>query len=449
MASPDEFTGPTTELLQALIRNACVNDGTPDSGNETRNADLLTTYLEGTSLDVQRFTPRAGRDSIVARIEGSDPTAPSLCLMGHTDVVPVNPDGWREDPFGGEVINGEVWGRGAIDMLNLTSSMAVAFRRLASEGFRPRGDLIYFGVGDEEAGGVWGAEWMVEHHWDTIAADYVLTELGGWSSPGHGGRRTVTVNVGEKGLAWRRLRVHGTPGHGSMPFGADNALIKAAEIVRRLAEFRPAAHIDDIWRAQVGALNLPDELRDALMSSEHIFGALQQLPVPVARMCHAETHTTLSPNVVHGGQKTNTIPDVVDIDVDIRTVPGTTRDDVDAMLREALGDLFDQVDITVLQHSDPTASTFGPSNALWETVTKHTQIAYPGAELVPGLIVGGTDARFYRERGVTAYGAGLFSEKMDFATFGSRFHGNDERIDVDSLGLSGNYFYGIANDLVG
>ena len=106
MAAPDEFTGPTTELLQALIRNACVNDGTPDSGEETRNSDLLVGFLEGAGLDVQRFTPRHGRDSMVARIEGSDPDAPSLCLMGHTDVVPVNADGWRHDPFGGEVIDG-------------------------------------------------------------------------------------------------------------------------------------------------------------------------------------------------------------------------------------------------------------------------------------------------------------------------------------------------------
>jgi acetylornithine deacetylase/succinyl-diaminopimelate desuccinylase-like protein len=449
MATPDEFSGPTTELLQSLIRNACVNDGTPDSGNESRNSDLLVTYLEGAGLEVERFTPRDGRDSMVARIEGTDPDAPALCLMGHTDVVPVNPDGWSNDPFGGELIDGEVWGRGAIDMLNLTSSMAVAFRRLASEGFRPKGDLIYFGVGDEEAGGVWGAEWMSEHHWDAIAADYVLTELGGWSTSDDHGHRTVTVNVGEKGLAWRRLRVHGTPGHGSMPFGADNALIKAAEIVRRLAEFRPAAHIDDIWRAQVASLNLPEELREGLTSTEKIFATLEHLPVAIARMCHAQTHTTLSPNVAHGGQKTNTIPDVVDIDVDIRTVPGTTRDDVDELLRAALGDLFDQVEITVLQHSDATSSTFGPTNPLWETVAKHTQVAYPGAELVPGLIVGGTDARFYRTRGVTAYGTGLFSPSISAASFGSRFHGNDERIDVESLGLSGNFFYGIAKELVG
>ena len=449
MATPEEFTGPTTELLQALIRNECVNDGTPDSGNETRNSDLLVDYLEGAGLDVQRFTPRAGRDSMVARIEGSDPDAPSLCLMGHTDVVPVNPDGWREDPFGGELIDDEVWGRGAIDMLNLTSSMAVAFRRLATEGFRPRGDLVYFGVGDEENGGTWGAEWMAEHHWDAIRADYVLTELGGWSSETADGSRNVTVNVGEKGLAWRRLRVRGTPGHGSMPFGADNALIKAAEIVRRLAAFRPAAHIDDIWRAQVDAMNLPDDIKDGLRTPDRIWATMEQLPTRVARTCHAHTHTTLSPNVVHGGQKTNTIPDVVDIDVDIRTVPGTTAGDVEQMLRDALGELYEHVEVSVLQHADPTASTFGDSNALWETVSRHTQIAYPGAQLVPGLIVGGTDARFYRQRGVTAYGAGLFSPKIDVATFGSRFHGNDERVDVDSLGMSGNFFYGIARDLVG
>ena len=119
------------------------------------------------------FESRPGRTSIVARIEGSDPSAPALCLMGHTDVVPVNPDGWSADPFGGELIDGEVWGRGAIDMLNITSSMAVAFRRLATEGFRPKGTLIYFGVADEEAGGHWGAEHMVDKHWDDVGAEYV------------------------------------------------------------------------------------------------------------------------------------------------------------------------------------------------------------------------------------------------------------------------------------
>jgi acetylornithine deacetylase/succinyl-diaminopimelate desuccinylase-like protein len=444
MTTAAEFTGPSVELLQALIRNECVNDGTPDSGNETRNSDLLVSYLEGTGVDIQTYTPRPGRDSMIARIAGSDPSAPSLCLMGHTDVVPVNRNGWTNDPFAADIIDGEIWGRGAVDMLNLTSTMAVVFRQLANEGFKPKGDLIYFGVADEEAGGVWGAEWMAENHWDDMRADYVLTELGGWSTVDDHGNRTVTVNVGEKGLAWRRLRVKGTPGHGSMPFGADNALIKAAEVVRRIADYRPSAHIDDIWEAQVDAFGLPDELRDALKSSDKIWDTLKDLPPGMARTCHALTHTTFSPNVAHGGQKTNTIPDVIEIDVDIRTVPGTTKDDVEQHLRDAIGDLYEHVEVSELQNSNPTTCDYGRGNALWDAVT-----AYPGAKLIPGLITGGTDARFYRERGSVAYGAGLFSGKMDFATFGARFHGNDERIDIESIGMSAEYFYGITKDLLG
>ncbi len=448
MPSPEELEGPTTELLQTLIRNECVNDGTADSGHETRNSDVLAQYLDGPGLSVETFTARPGRDSVVARIEGSDPDAPALCLMGHTDVVPVNPAGWDRDPFGGELVDGEVWGRGAIDMLSLTASMAVVVRRLATEGFTPRGDLIYFGVADEEAGGVWGAEWMVEHHWDAIAADYVLTELGGWSSVGADGTRHVTVNVNEKGMAWRRLRVTGTPGHGSMPFGADNALVKAAEIVRRLSEHRPAPHLDEVWGAQVAAMDLPDDVRAGLLDPAAVWDTIATLPTPVARTCHAQTHTTLSPNVVHGGQKTNIVPDTVDIEVDIRTVPGTEPDDVRSLLRDVLGDLADDVEVSDLQSSPPTSSPFGPGNPLWSALAEHTRAVYPGAAMVPGLVVGGTDARFYRERGATAYGAGLYSPDIDFATFGSRFHGHNERIDVASLGLNASLWYGIASDLL-
>lgn len=450
--SDTRLVGPTVELLQTLIRNQCVNDGTPESGHEVRSADTLQAFLEGGGLDVERYESLPGRGSLVARIEGSDPTAPTLCLMGHLDVVPVNPDTWAHDPFGGELIRSadgldEVWGRGAIDMLNLTSSMAVAVRHLADTGFRPRGTLVYFGVADEEAGGRWGAEWMFQHHPDAIAADYVLTELGGWSSIGHDGVRRLTVNVGEKGLAWRRLRVTGTPGHGSMPHGADNALVTAAEIVRRLASHRPAAHIDEIWQAQVDHLDLPAEIRAALADPQRIGDALAQLPVPVARGCHAATHTTISPNVCHGGAKTNIIPDAVDLEVDIRTVPGVTADDVDTMLGEILGELADRVEVSVLQDHPATRSP--QATPLWDALAARTQIAYPGSELVPGLVSGGTDARFYRGRGSVAYGAGLFSPGMDLATFGERFHGNDERIDTESLGLATELWIGIAQDLLG
>jgi len=208
-----ELADTTIDLLQHLIRNACVNDGTVESGNELRSVDLLDSYLAGPGLDIERFEPAPGRGSLVAKIGGSDPTAPKICLMGHTDVVPVNPDGWDNDPFGGEIINGELWGRGAIDMLNLTSSMAVAFKQLADTGFQPRGDLIYFAVADEEAGGTWGAEWMLDHEPDAVMADYVLTEMGGFGFS-HADGRSVIINVAEKGSGGVRLTVRGTPGHG-------------------------------------------------------------------------------------------------------------------------------------------------------------------------------------------------------------------------------------------
>src|SRR6266542_2805927 len=174
-----EITSEVTNLLQQLIRNGCVNDGTPESGGEVRSVDLLSAYLGDAGSEQERFEPVPGRASMVARIEGTDPDAPSLLLMGHTDVVPVNADRWRRDPFGGELVDGEVWGRGAVDMLNETASMAVAFRRLVEEGFKPKGTLIYLAVADEEALGTYGAHWMLENNRDAVLADYVITEMGG------------------------------------------------------------------------------------------------------------------------------------------------------------------------------------------------------------------------------------------------------------------------------
>ena len=243
MASDGDLTNQTVELLQALIRNQCVNDGTAESGHEVRNADLLATYLEGTGLDLQRYEPTPGRTSLVARIEGSDPDAPALCLMGHTDVVPVSLDGWSRDPFAGELVDGEVWGRGAVDMLNLVASQAVVFRTLADRGFRPRGDLVFFAVADEESGSTHGARWMADHEWDAIAADYVLTENGGLHT-GSEDSPAIGVNVAEKGVAWRRLTVRGTPGHGSTPYRSDNALLKGGQILESLFSDLGAGQVD-------------------------------------------------------------------------------------------------------------------------------------------------------------------------------------------------------------
>ncbi|HYT78371.1 MAG TPA: M20/M25/M40 family metallo-hydrolase, partial [Actinomycetota bacterium] len=256
-----EVVPEVTDLLRQLIRNGCVNDGTMESGGEVRSVDLLSSYLDGTGADMERYEPMPGRASLVARIEGSDPEAPSLLLMGHTDVVPVNPDGWQRDPFGGELVDGEVWGRGAVDMLNETSSMAVAFRKLAEEKFRPRGTLAYLAVADEEALGTWGADWLLQNQADAVRADYVVTEFGGFRMPlPSGSGPKLPIMVGEKGSYWCSIRVRGTPGHGSMPYRTDNALIKAAEVVRRIAEYQGETKIIDAWRSFVQNADLPPDM---------------------------------------------------------------------------------------------------------------------------------------------------------------------------------------------
>ncbi|HEX3542066.1 MAG TPA: M20/M25/M40 family metallo-hydrolase [Acidimicrobiales bacterium] len=443
----DAVVGEVTELLQHLIRNRCVNDGTPASGHEDRSAALLRDYFDGSGLDLSTYEPTPGRTSLVARIEGHDPDAPSVCLMGHTDVVPVTAEQWSRDPFGGELVAGEVWGRGAIDMLNLTASMAVATRHLAVEGFRPEGTLIYLAVADEESGGHHGAGWLAEHAWDAVGADYVLTESGGILTPTPTGPK-VTVTVAEKGVAWRRLRVRGTPAHGSMPFGADNAIIKAAEIVRRLAAFRPRAEIGELWRTYVANNVVDQELRAALLDPERIWAACQACDdARMAKFWHACTHATFSPNVVHGGIKTNVIPDVVDLDVDIRALPGQTPEDVNRLLDEALGDLAGEVEVTSLQNVTSTASPAG--TPLWEVLERLAAAVYPGATLLPRITVGGTDAGYFRRRGAVAYGCGLMSREVTYEQFANRFHGNDERIDVASLGLTTDLWFGVAREFLG
>ena len=440
----DRLTDETVELLQALIRNQCVNDGTPESGNEERSARLLRDELEGTGVDLQMVDTLPGRSSLIARWSGTDPDAPALCLMGHTDVVPVSADGWTNDPFGGELIGDEIWGRGAVDMLNLTSSMTVAFRHLVTSGKRYPGDIVYFAVADEEAGGKLGAEVLLDAEWDALQCDYVLTEFGGIPLHTPAGS-SILVTTAEKGIGWRRLTVKGEPGHGSMPWGSDNALVKAAEVVRRLSAYNPDPRLDELWAARIKALGLPDDLSAKLLDPGRVRDALAELPPQLAANAHACSHTTFSPNVVAGGVKTNVIPDKVVVEVDIRTLPGETTDDVNAHLAAALGELADQVEVEVIQEHQSTASP--TDNRLWDTLVASMTAAYPNATIVPSLVTGGTDARFFRDRGAVAYGAGLLSPKVDTTEFFRRFHGHDERIDIESLRLTVDLWLDVADRL--
>ncbi len=443
-----ELVDEVTDLLQHLIRNRCVNDGTPDSGDEVRNADLLEAYLGTAGFDVESYESHPGRRSIVARIEGSDPTAPSLMLMGHTDVVPVSEDGWSRDPFGGELVDGFVWGRGAVDMFNLTSSMAVAFKRLADDGFTPRGDLIYLGVADEEAGGVLGAKWLVEHEPDAVRADYVLTEFGGMRFPLGMAGPTLPVTVSEKGPFWGRLRFSGTPGHGSMPLRTDNALVTASEAVRRLAAFRPPTVVTDVWRGFVEGLSLPDDLAAMMLEPDRIeaFLADESVDLGLARFVDACTHTTISPNVMTAGTKTNVIPDAAEVTIDIRALPGETAETVEELVREALGDLGQQVEVT-FDFAEP--STESPMDTpLWDILAKRVLDHIPDAVTVPFLLSGATDSRFLRDLGNVCYGFGMYSERIPFDEFAAMFHGHDERIDQESLEMSTRLWMSVARDLL-
>ncbi len=427
------MSADTVGLLQQLIRNGCLNDGTPESGQEVRNVDVLQSFLDGSGLDFQRFEALPNRPSLVGRVEGSDPNAPTLCLMGHTDVVPVNPEGWKRDPIGGELVDDMIWGRGAVDMLNLTSSMAVAVRNVMRSGFRPRGTLIYFAVPDEEAAGVYGAKYMTENETDAIRCDYLVTEMGGFRFAVDAPQ--VVLMAAEKGTYWCKITVRGTPGHGSMPHRTDNALVKAAEIVRRLSAYRPEPLLHDPWHRFVESMPFPDDMRKTLLEPRRVEELADTTPdVGLARMVHACTHTTFAPTVLNAGVKANVIPDHAELQVDIRTLPGQSGEDIDAMLHEALGEYYDDV------HIDPTsampASSSPLDTPLYDTLSTITQRLAPGTTTVPFMIVGATDARFFRKIGATCYGYGLFSERIPFTEFATMFHGDNERIDVESLDLS-------------
>jgi acetylornithine deacetylase/succinyl-diaminopimelate desuccinylase-like protein len=304
---------------------------------------------------------------------------------------------------------------------------------------------VYLAVADEESLGTWGADHLVANERSAVEADYVITESGGFQIPAPSGPR-LPVIVGEKGSYWCRLSVRGTPGHASQPFRTDNALVTAAEVVRRLADYRPAAQIHDIWKSFIKGVEYPDALAEPLLDAERITEFCETLPLGLARQAHACTHTTFAPTIIHGGTKTNVIPDDVSIEVDIRTLPGQRAADVHKMVEDALGDLLPLVTITPFDDNESTASA--TDTPLWESLGRVTAGMVEDSALVPFLTVGATDARFFRREGSVAYGYGLFSRRLSFDDYASMFHGNDERVDTESLVLSTRLWDGLARDLL-
>jgi acetylornithine deacetylase/succinyl-diaminopimelate desuccinylase-like protein len=423
----------TIALLQQLIRNRCVNDGSADSGHEHRSVTTLADYfgLPGTIVE-----PHPGRQSVVYRVAGTDPDAPTLALLPHLDVVPATEENWQHNPFGAEIIDGFVWGRGAVDMLNLTAAMAAVFRPYLRGDLPPLpGDLVFAAVADEEAGGAFGAGYLVAERWDLVACDYLLTEV---ATPGFRTAEglTLPVTVAEKGPAWRSMRLPGTPSHGSQPYGADNALVGMAEAIALLASTPTPVDISPGWIEFITAIGLPDELVSRLTDPEQIDGAIAELDDPdFARWVHACTHLTVAPTLMEAGEKQNTIPDLGSASLDIRITPGQDVADVDDQFRKALGPaLFERMEI--IDDLDFPANESPTGGPLWEAIDAAANDLAGPATLVPMLTPVLTDGRFFRQRGVTAYGVGLFEEDMRFAQSLSMFHGNDERVGVGSVALT-------------
>jgi acetylornithine deacetylase/succinyl-diaminopimelate desuccinylase-like protein len=421
--------GPV-ELLQELIRNRCVNDGSVDSGGEGRSVATLVDFfgVEGEVLE-----PHAGRQSLVYRIEGSDPEAPSLAFVPHLDVVPADPLGWSVDPYAAEIDDGFVFGRGAVDMLNVTAAMAVAVKPYINGEIKAGGDLVFAAVADEEAGGRLGAMHLVEEHWSLVAADYLLTEVAYPALSGSGGS-IVPVSVGEKGAFWSILETTGTPGHGSVPYGADNALEKLVLALAGIIETPPPAALTPEWLSFLEDLGLDGESTGLLADLDGLDGEIERISADdpaLAAYIHAATHLTTSANVARAGTKTNVVADSARAQMDIRALPGMDRQFVDAHLRKAMGSAAGHVDITPVMDNEATVSPVG--NVLWEAIGDAVEDLEGHRRLTPTMMTVATDARFWRARGTVCYGVGLFDDRMGFSEMLSLFHGHDERVSARSV----------------
>lgn len=424
------MTDSTVDLLVELIRNRCVNDGTPDSGHEHRSVATLVDFL---GVEGEVFEPVPGRQSLVYRIPGSDPDAPSLALVPHLDVVPVNPDGWSVDPFAAEIDDGMLWGRGAVDMLNVTAAMATVVAPYLSGERRLPGDLVFAAVADEENAGTLGARALVDERWDLVGADYLLTEVA-YPALQTGSGPAYPVSVGEKGPYWTTLTTRGTPGHGSAPYGSDNALEPLVSAVNGLFETPMPVAITEEWREFVAGLDIGEELAEALVDADRVDGAIDRLAVDdpaLARYVHAATHLTVSPNTFAGGVKANVVPDSARVEVDLRALPGMDRDFVDEHLRKAMGAAGDRVELVPM--ADHPATTSGRPNPLWDAIVDGIEDHTGSRRVVPALMTVATDGRFWRRKGTVAYGVGWFDDRIEFGEFLGLFHGHDERVSVESV----------------
>ena len=329
-------------------------------------------------------------------------------------------------------------------MLFLTATMAAVTRDVARSG-RPTGTLHFVGVADEEARGGLGAKWLSEEHPDAFSWRNCLSETGGSHLPVADGSDALVLVVGEKGAAQRRLHVSGDAGHGSNPYGRESAIAKIGEVARRIALIDVPVSDDPLWQGFVRTFRFSPEVETALLDGtddtafEH-FGEL-------SRYAHALSRLTLSPTVVRAGGAINVLPSSAILELDIRPLPGTTQDDVDAILTDALGDLADEVRIEHLITEPATVSpTSGP---LYDALVATFEEFFPGVPVVPTVAAGGSDLRFGRRLGGVGYGFALHARERTLGDVFAQLHTHDEHIHLEDVDLTVQAYRSLARRFLG
>jgi acetylornithine deacetylase/succinyl-diaminopimelate desuccinylase-like protein len=415
------MTEDTARIAQDLIRMDTVNFGEGRSNGETEAAEYLGALLEGLGLKTTYVDAAPTRTSVIARVPGSDPSLPALVVHGHTDVVPADPANWSVDPFGGEIRDGLLWGRGAVDMKNMDAMMIGALSDILANGGQPRRDLIIAYFSDEENGGVFGSHYVVDERPELFAgAAEAISEVGGYSIS-LGGTRAYLLQTGEKALIWIKLVARGTAAHGSRVIH-NNAVTRLAEAVVALGRRDWPVHLTATTEQLVGELA-------RIMGSDVTKVGPEEIVLSTgtaAGFIQASLRTTTNPTLLAAGYKHNVIPDVAEALVDIRCLAGE-EDAVLAEVRELVGE---NIEVIILHQDIGLENRFdGP---LVDAMVGALQKADPGAPVLPYLLSGGTDNKALSKLGITGYGFAPLQLPAEL-DFPGMFHGVDERVPLDAL----------------
>ncbi len=408
-----------TQLLQQYVR---IDTSIPP-GDVTKAADLLEGVLEREGIPVTRYESGPGRSIIVARLEGAGSAKP-IVLLHHMDVVPADPNRWQRDPFGGEIADGNLWGRGAMDMKGIGVAHLMAFVSLKRQNVPLDRDVIFMAVPDEEIGGDLGNRWMLEQHYEELDPEYVLDE-GGFGSTDlfAAGKRVYGISVAEKKIFWLTLRADGVAGHGSQPHdqNPNDRLVRA--LARLVSEPMPTSNfaVLQTMREKVGTF------------AENKF-------------TNAIQHSTISITTLRAGvgdpPKVNVIPSVAEATLDCRVLPGTPREAWLAEIRRRLADPGITIEITY-ESEDPVVTP--TDTPLYEALEAAVLRDDPSAVVTPILIPYGTDSNAYRPRGVKSYG--FFPAMLPAAALSS-MHGDAEFIPVDQLARAARLLFEALRDTV-